>query len=184
MKDPWASAVAVRPVQQQHQTQVPFWPQLQGTEFLASDWSATTVVNTTFATWIALQGMSADELQSPLPPPPTWDANNPGFGCRDSGQQDASLTWMECERKRIQRWCHAIRGILGSRSDTELGIPGTRSTIETLVTRTQFLATRHQYSCEQTRCQIVQVIAPSERLVGVWQINFRRIKFVRVKDLI
>ena len=49
--DPWASAVAVRPVQQQHQTQVPFWSQLQGT-VLATDWSATTVVNTTFATWI------------------------------------------------------------------------------------------------------------------------------------
>ena len=32
-EQPWASAVAVRPVQQQHQTQVPFWPQLQETEF-------------------------------------------------------------------------------------------------------------------------------------------------------
>ena len=32
VNDPWASAVAVRLVQQ-HQTQVPFWPQLQGTEF-------------------------------------------------------------------------------------------------------------------------------------------------------
>ena len=41
---PWASAVAVRPVQQ-HQTQVPLWPQLQ-------HWSVTTVANTTFATWI------------------------------------------------------------------------------------------------------------------------------------
>ena len=38
-------------------------------------------------------------------------------------------------------------------------LPGTRSTIETLVTRAQFLATRHQYSCEQTRCQTVQSIA-------------------------
>ena len=33
VNDPWASAVAVRHVQQQHQTQVPFWPQLQVTEF-------------------------------------------------------------------------------------------------------------------------------------------------------
>ena len=64
------------------------------------------------------------------------------------------VDWLECERKRIQGWCHAIHGILGSRSDTEVGFPGTRSTIETLVTRTQFLATRHQYSCEQTRCQV------------------------------
>ena len=62
--------------------------------------------------------------------------------------------------------------------------PGAR--FETLVTRAQFLATRYQYSCEQTRCQIVQVVAPSKRLVGVWQINSRRIKFARVKgfDLI
>ena len=29
-----------------------------------------------------------------------------------------------------------------------MGLPGTRSTIETLVTGAQFLATRHQYSCE------------------------------------
>ena len=33
VNDPWASAVAVRPVQQQHQTQVPLCSQLQGTEF-------------------------------------------------------------------------------------------------------------------------------------------------------
>ena len=30
VNESWASAVAVRPVQQQHQTQVPFWSQLQG----------------------------------------------------------------------------------------------------------------------------------------------------------
>ena len=30
VNDPWASAVAVRPVQQQYQTQVPFWSQIQG----------------------------------------------------------------------------------------------------------------------------------------------------------
>ena len=33
VNNPLASAVAVRPVQQQHQTQVPFWSQLQWTEF-------------------------------------------------------------------------------------------------------------------------------------------------------
>ena len=37
-----------------------------------------------------------------------------------------------------------------------MGLPGTWSTIETLA---QFLATRHQYSCEQTRCQTAQSIA-------------------------
>ena len=52
VNDPWASAVAVRPVQQQHQTQVPFWPQLQGTEFWPQTGQPQTVVNTTFATWI------------------------------------------------------------------------------------------------------------------------------------
>ena len=79
VNDPWASAVSVRPVQQQqqHQTQVPFWPQLQLTE--------------TGPTPTTLQGMSADDWQSPFPPPPTWDANTPGFGCGDDGRQDASL---------------------------------------------------------------------------------------------
>ena len=38
-----------------------------------------------------LQGMSANDWQSPLPPPPTLDANAPGFGCGDGGRQDASL---------------------------------------------------------------------------------------------
>ena len=36
--------------------------------------------------------MSASDWQSPLPPPPTWDANTHGFGCGDDGRQDASLT--------------------------------------------------------------------------------------------
>ena len=33
VNDPWASAVALRLVQQQHQTEVPFWSQFQVTEF-------------------------------------------------------------------------------------------------------------------------------------------------------
>ena len=36
--------------------------------------------------------MSANNWQSPLPPPPTWDANAPGFGSGDGGRQDASWT--------------------------------------------------------------------------------------------
>ena len=77
---------------------MPFWPHLQGTELWPQTGQATTVVNTTFATWIdrapptTLQGMSANDWQSPLPPPPTWDANTPGFGSGDSGLQDVSLT--------------------------------------------------------------------------------------------
>ena len=47
-----------------------------------------------------------------------------------------------------------------------------------------FWATRHQYSCEQTRVSNCTRHCPSERLVGVWQINFQRIKSVRVKVLI
>ena len=49
VNDTWASAVAVRPVQQQHKTQVPFWPQLQGTEFWPQTGQSQTVANTTIA---------------------------------------------------------------------------------------------------------------------------------------
>ena len=68
-----------------------------------------------------------------------------GLGSRDGGRQDASWTG----------WYASGKGYKGG-----VMLPGTRSTIETLVTRAQFLATRHQYSCEQTRCRIVQGIAP------------------------
>ena len=99
VNDPWASAVFVRPVQQQqHQTQVPFWPQLQGTEF----WPQTgqpqqrstprSPLGLTGPPPTTLQGMSANNWQSPLPPPPTWDATAPGFGSGDGGRQDASWT--------------------------------------------------------------------------------------------
>ena len=56
------------------------------------------MVNTTFATWIDrttaknVARNASYDWQSTLPPPPTWDANTPGFGCGDSGRQDASLT--------------------------------------------------------------------------------------------
>ena len=98
VNDPWASAVAVRPVQQQHQTQVPFWPQLQGTEFWPQtgqpqQWSTPrSPLGLTGPPPTTLQGMSANDWQSPLPPPPTWDAKTPVFGCGDSGRQGASLT--------------------------------------------------------------------------------------------
>ena len=98
VNDPWASAVAVRPVQQQHQTQVPFWSQRQGTEFWPQtgqpqQWSTPrSPLGLTRPPPTTLQGMSANDWQSPLPPPPTWDANNPGFGYGDSGRQDAALT--------------------------------------------------------------------------------------------
>ena len=166
VNDLWGSAVAVRPVQQQHETQVPFWPQLQGTEFWPQtgqpqQWSTPrSPLGLTGPPPTTLQGMSANDWQSPLPPPPTWGCKHSWFWLWRQRSTGCLVDWLECERKRIQGWCHAIHGILGSRSDTKVGLPGTRSTIETLVTRAQFLATRHQYSCEQTRCQIVQVIAP------------------------
>ena len=98
VNDPRASAVAVRPVQQQHQTQVPFWPQLQETEFWPQtgqpqQWSTPrSPLGLTGPPPTTLQGMTANDWQSPLPPPPTWDANTPGLGCGDGGRQDASLT--------------------------------------------------------------------------------------------
>ena len=97
VNDPWASAVAVRPVQQ-HQTQVPFWSQLQGSEFWPQtghpqQWSPPrSPLGLTGPPPTTLQGMSAHDWQSPLPPPPTWDANAPGFGSGDGGRQDASWT--------------------------------------------------------------------------------------------
>ena len=80
VNDPWASAVAVTPVQQQHQTQVPFWPQLQGTEFWPQtgqpqQWSTPrSPIGLTGPPPTTLQGIPANDWQSPLPPPPTWDA--------------------------------------------------------------------------------------------------------------
>ena len=88
----------VRPVQQQHQTQVPFWSQRQGTDFWPQtgqpqQWSTPrSPLGLTGPPPTTLQGMPANDWQSPLPSPPTWDANTPGFGCGDSGRQDASLT--------------------------------------------------------------------------------------------
>ena len=98
VNDPWASAVAVRPVQQQHQTQVPFLSQLQETEFWPQtgqpqQWSTPRLrLGLTGPPPTTLQGMSSNDWQSPLPPPPTWDANAPGFGSGDGGRQDASWT--------------------------------------------------------------------------------------------
>ena len=70
VNDPWASAVAVRPVQHQHQTQMPFWPQLQGTEFWPQtgqpqQWSTPrSPLGLTGPPPITLQGMSANDWQS------------------------------------------------------------------------------------------------------------------------
>ena len=147
---PWASAVAVRPVQQQHQTQVPFWPQLHETEF----WPQTGQP----------QQWSTPRSPLGLTGPPSAATN---MGCKHSWfwlwrrrSTGCLVDWLECERKRMQGLCHAIHGILESWPDTEVGLPETRNTIETLVARVQFLATRHQCSCEQTRCLIVQGVTP------------------------
>ena len=108
VNDSWASALAVRLVQQQHQTQVPFCPQLQGTEFWPQtgqpqQWSTPrSPLGLTGPPPTTLQGMSANDWQSPLPPPPTWDANAPGFGSGDGGRQDASLTGWNASGKGYQ----------------------------------------------------------------------------------
>ena len=131
-----------------------------------------------------LQGMSADDWQSPLPPPPTRDANNPGFGCGDSGRQDASLTGWNAtgkgykggvmpfvkfsDRDPIPKW--------------NFQEPGAR--LRPWLRELSFW--RHDTSSpvNQTRCQIVQVIALRNDWSEFGQIHFQRIKFVRVKDLI
>ena len=46
--------------------------------------------------------MSANDWQSPLPPPPTSDANAPGFGGGDGGRQDVSLTGWNASGKGYQ----------------------------------------------------------------------------------
>ena len=74
------------------------WSQLQGTEFWPQtgqpqQWSTPrSPLGLTGPPPTTLQGMSANDWQSPLPPPPTWDANTPGLGCEDGGRQDASWT--------------------------------------------------------------------------------------------
>ena len=99
VNDPWAFAVAVRPVQQQqHPMQVPFSSQLQGTEFWpqtgqSQQWpTPRSPLGLTGPPPTTLQGMSASNWQSPLPPPPTWDATASGFGNGDGSRQGASWT--------------------------------------------------------------------------------------------
>ena len=183
---PWASAVVVRLVQQ-HQTQVPLWPQLQGTRFWPQtgqpqQWSTPrSPLGLTGPPPTTLQGMSANNLQSPLPPPPTWDANASGFGCGDGGRQDASLTgwnasgkgykgngvvaFMEfSDRDPIPKWDFQEPGARLRPWFRELSFG--RHDTSTPV---------HKHGVKQYKT------LPSERLVGVCRINFRRIKSVRVK---
>ena len=126
-----------------------------GNGVLASDWSATTVVSTTFATWfdrttandvarragqrLAISTSAATNMGRKQFWFWPWRRRSTGY----------LADWLERERKRIQGWCRTIHGILGSRSDTEVGLPGTWSTIETLVTRDQFLAMADQISEDQ-----------------------------------
>ena len=127
VNDPWASAVAVRPVQQ-HQTQVPFWSQLQGTEFWPhtgqpQQWSTPrSPLGLTGPPPTTLQGMSANDWQSP---PPTWDA-------------------METAVDRMPR------GLVGMRAEKDTRVMVCHSWKSRIVTLyPQFLATRHHYSCAQ-----------------------------------
>ena len=147
VNDPWASAVAVR-LKQQHQTQVPFSSQLQGTEFWPQTcrWSTPrSPLGLTGPPQTTLQGMSANDWQSPLPSPPTWVANAPGLGCGDGGRQDASLTGWNASGKGYKGGVMPFME-LSDRDPIpkwDFQEPGAR--FEILVTRAQFLATRHQY---------------------------------------
>ena len=100
--------------------------------------------------------MSANDWQSPLPPPPTWDANAPGFGSGDGGRQDASWIGWNASGKEYK-----VNGMPFKEISDRDPIPKWDfQEPGALVTRVQFLATRHQYSCAQTRCKTVQGIAP------------------------
>ena len=165
VNDPRASAIAVRPVQQQHQTQVPFWSQLQGTEFWPQtgqpqQWSTPrSPLGLTGPPPTTLQGMSANDWQSPLPPPPTWDANATGFGRGDGGRQDASWTGWNASGKGYKGGVMPFMEISDRDpiSKWDFQEPGAR--LRPWLRELSFWRTRHQYSCEQTRCQTVQSIA-------------------------
>ena len=127
--------------------------------------------------------MSANDWQSPLPPPPTWDANAPGFGSGDGGRQDASLTGWNASGKGNKGGVMPFMEI----SDRDpipmwdFQKPGAR--LRLWLRELSFW--RHDTSTPVNKQGVKLYKAlPSERLIGVWQINFRRIKSVLVKGLI
>ena len=73
------------------------------------------------------------------------DASLTGWNASGKGFKGGVMPFMEfSDRDPIPKW--------------DFQEPGAR--LKPLVTRAQFLATRHQYSCEQARCQTVQGITP------------------------
>ena len=98
--------------------------------------------------------------QSPLPPPPTWDADNPGFGYGDSGRQDASLTGWNASGKRYKGGVMPFMEF----SDRDPILkwdfqePGAR--LKPWLRELSFWRHDTSIPVNKTRCQIVQVIAP------------------------
>ena len=176
VNDPWASTVAVRPAQQQHQTQVPFWPQPQQWSTPRSPLGLTGPPPTT------LQGMSANNLQSPLPPPPTWDANASGFGSGDGGRQVASWTGWNASGKGYKGNGVPFMEISDRDPIPKLDFQEQRARLRPWLRELSF--GRHDTSTPVHKHGVkLYKTLPSERLVGVCRINFRRIKSVRVKRL-
>ena len=107
VNDPWASAVAVRPAHNNirrkchfgHSFRTEFWPQTGQPQ----QWSTPrSPLGLTGPPPTTLQGMSANDWQLPLLPPPTWDANAPGFGSGDGCRQDASWTGWNASGKEYK----------------------------------------------------------------------------------
>ena len=99
--DPWASDIALRPTQQQQQTQIPF------------------TTNRDLKC-----GRTLVSYRHGKPPPPTW-------GC--------DINWVRgCRVERPPgRWI-IHHGNHGPRSSSEVGLPGTRCSTETLVAELSF----------------------------------------------
>ena len=164
VNDPWASAVAVRPVQQQHQMQVPFWPQLQGTEF----WPQTGQ-SQQWPTPRSPLGLTGPPLLD-LVVVTAVDRMPRGLvGMRaEKGYKGNGMPFMEIsDRDPIPKWDFQESGARLRPWLRELSFG--RHDTSTPVHKQGVKLYKH---------------CPSERLVGAWRINSRRIRSARVKGLI
>ena len=89
-----------------------------GTEFLASDWSATTMVKQPRSPLgllgpppRTLQGMSASRRHQ------TWDPNAPGFGSGGRRSTGCLVDWLECDWEKDTRVivCHSWKSRIVTR---------------------------------------------------------------------
>ena len=97
----------------------------------------------------------------------------PGFGCGDGGSTGCLVDWLECERKKDTRVvsCHSRKSRIVTRYRSgDFQEPGAR--LRPWLRELSFWRHDHQYSCEQTRCQTVQGIAPRNDWSEFGKINF------------